>query len=119
MNRKSSPSEPSRKPRRRYTPEQIQALLQAQPSSGLSVVQFCKAQGVHPALCYTWRQRLRTDAAAAPVKVPVFEGLSLKSLLGQGWIAELALANATVLRVSVAADPRWIARWVAQLSGPC
>lgn len=119
MNRKNSPSEKIRKLRRRYTPEQIQGLLQAQPSSGLSATQYCKAQGIHPSLFYAWRKRPRTDSGPAPGKAPVFAGFSLQGLLGQGWIAELALANGTVLRIDAAADPLWIGRLVTQLAGPC
>lgn len=48
-----------------------QSLLDLQPRSGLTVVQFCDSHGVSTASFYQWRRRLREQPPADPAFVPV------------------------------------------------
>jgi transposase-like protein len=100
--------------RQRYTSDQIDEYLQAQPRSGLSVAAFCQKHGLYPSLFYNWKRRRKESAMVAPA----FREVSLPVLMDASWVAEIALPSGAMLRLSAQADWSSLRPWLAELLRP-
>jgi hypothetical protein len=79
-------------PRGEYWREQISA----QKHSGLSVQQFCEAQGINGASFYVWRKRLQKQE---PVRFALVETGTEKRKAGAEYTLELVLPRGERLRI--------------------
>jgi hypothetical protein len=86
-------------------------------SSGLSVVSFCRAEGVSTQAFYYWKQKL---AAAAPATSADADRLVPVHLLCAASTVEVVLPAGFVLRVSPGCDLHFVRSLVAALEmSPC
>ena len=106
-------SRPIRQRRRRRTHEEIERLLRAYDSSGLSQAKFARHNHVALTTLQWWlkrRREQRGDGDQAPALIPVTVRPGAGAVL-----LEIALANGRELRVPIDADPARLAMIVAAL----
>ena len=107
----------SRQARREWWRRQIQR----QHEGGLTVAEFCRRLGVSTVTFHAWKRRLRESPSAPPLAperpsarlLPEANGASTPSFLpvsildaGAAGHLEIELANACVVRLKGAVDPR-------------
>jgi hypothetical protein len=96
--------------------------IRRQTSSGLSMAEFCRREGVSARLFYAWRDRLKKRSPSACAESPVFVPLHRDSatqqadpVLGRG--VEMELPHEVRLRFGTPPEPEWLGRVVAVLAG--
>ena len=97
---------------KRRTEAQWRTLFTEQANSGLTVEDFCKAQGLNSSYFSVRRkQLLSTD------KANVTTGFVAVSMPGQGHVMmiELYLGDALQLRVPASVSPHWLAALIQHL----
>ena len=55
----------SKKPRRRYSPEEKAKILRLHLLEQVPISEICEKQGIHPTIFYQWQKALFENAAAA------------------------------------------------------
>lgn len=55
----------SKKPRRRYSPEEKAKILRLHLLEQVPISEICEKQGIHPTMFYQWQKALFENAAAA------------------------------------------------------
>jgi transposase-like protein len=113
----TSPVVPDSAPRkrRRFSPEQIQAYLDAFSQCQLSATEFCRQHQIGYATFQRWRQG-RASAISAK---PRFASVPLGSLLAQSWAVEVTLPNGCALRLQTEMSPDWVASVLEALRRSC
>ncbi|WP_300499690.1 IS66 family insertion sequence element accessory protein TnpB [Marinobacter sp.] len=92
--------------RKHRTPEQWQALVDQQRTSGLSAPQFCKQENIGYASFCNWRKRLSDPSTDDSADSDDASFLDLSSLMGTSpsfgpvWNVVLSLGNGVELRLS-------------------
>src|SRR5262245_24146116 len=97
--------------------------LRRQATSGLSILDFCRREGVSTASFYAWRRRLAAAPVRAPSQPPLFVPICLDHTsppadTAQELGLETELPHGIRLRCAAAPDPVWLGRLVAALAGP-
>ena len=117
-----SASSLGRRSRRRFTPDQIQAHLQALDRSGLSLAAFARQHDLVYSVLLRWvqcRERAlgtRAGTRRRRGRPPTLHEVPLGSLLSPGrWAAELVRPDGWTLRLASDAP----AGWVGQLLRAC
>jgi hypothetical protein len=84
-------------------------------SSGVTVLDFCRAEGIVQQSFYYWKRKL-ADPAAPPAAIPDF----LPVRLAPAPTVELVLPGGATLRLSPGCDPAFVRSLVDALAGaPC
>ena len=99
--------------------EHWRGVIEKLDASGLSVAEFCAAEGVAIPSVYHWRRKLRDDADAVPARVVRLEAASVSGLAEPATAATRGLAVAELVggdRVSV--DAAELPRLIAALRTP-
>ena len=96
--------------------------LRRQATSGLSIPEFCRREGVSTASFYAWRRRLATPPGTAPSGPPLFVPIHLDPTALTGDTSpnlgfEIELPHHVRLRCEAAPEPEWLGRLVAALAG--
>jgi len=103
----------SRPTRRRRTHDEIERILHAYDSSGLSQAKFCARNRVALTTLQWWLKR-RRDQRGAGDRAPALIPVTVRPAVGPVLI-EIALANGRELRVPTDVDPAQLATIVASL----
>jgi hypothetical protein len=97
--------------------------LRRQATTGLSIPEFCRREGVSTASFYAWRRRLAAPSATTPSEPPLFVPIRLDptspaddTSTDLGFVIELP--HHIRLRCAAAPDPAWLGKLVAALAGP-
>ena len=90
------------KPRRNAT--QWQALINEWQQSGLTIAEFCKAEGLHQSGFYAWKKKLlsngEVETEKASEELPWLQLPQTYSRQAEtGWDMELSLPGGVVLRM--------------------
>jgi hypothetical protein len=100
-----------------------QARIDDQPTSGLSIAQFCNQQGCSVASFYHWKRKLAQSPVTAheselglPANVHSFFELTTRPLLPADQVVELDLPGGTVARIPL--DPRLALELILRHSAP-
>jgi len=96
--------------------------LRRQATSGLSIADFCRREGVSTASFYAWRRRLIAPSPADPLEQPLFVPIRLDPASPPDDIPpavgfEIELPHRIRLRCAAAPDPVWLGRLVVALAG--
>ena len=83
------------------SPQQWQQVIEAQRSSGMTIVQFCKAHKINPSTFYAYRKKCND----MPALEATSQWLPLDTILPEvpdtkQWQIELRLPNGVVLNMS-------------------
>jgi hypothetical protein len=100
--------------RRRRSPQEIQELLVRFESSGLSRVEFCKAQGVSLASLARYRKRHAHNAPPTGTRLVAVEVMSLRSASEHAGLA-VAVRGGRRIEVRRGFDARTLAQLVGVL----
>ena len=108
--------EQSRKPRQANRQEWAQRLSRFD-SSGLSVLDFCRAEAISAPSFYYWKRRLAAPAESPACSVPDFLPVRLASAPA----VELVLPGGATLRLSPGCDLAFVRSLIDALAGggPC
>ena len=96
--------------------------IKRQASSGLSMAEFCRREGLSPRLFYAWRERLEARSHSTAPDPPLFVPLR-RNLRPQqagpvpGHGVEMELPHEIRLRFDAPPEPEWLGRVVAVLAG--
>lgn len=113
---------PGFRSRRRRTPQQRAELLTQYWRSGLSQRDFVQSHGLGLSTLIKWlRAERRTDVEPPERNDSVpFQEVNLRpQFRPTGWVAEVALADGAVLRLSAHADATWATELMQALRRPC
>jgi hypothetical protein len=109
-------SSSARRPRRRFTPDQIRSYVGAFERSGLSIAAFARQHDLVYSVLLRWLQR-RGQAPKRRGRPPKLREVALGSLLGSGrWAAEVVRPDGLTVRVAHDAPAGWLD---LLLGGPC
>ena len=97
--------------------------LRRQATSGLSIPEFCRREGVSTASFYAWRRRLIAPPPADPLEHPLFVPIRFDPTSSPDGAPpargfEIELPHRIRLRCSAAPDPAWLGRLVTALADP-
>jgi transposase-like protein len=108
--------------RRRRTPQQRAELLTQFRRSGLSQRDFVQSHGLGLSTLTKWLREERLSGVKPSERngaVP-FQEVNLRPQFGTtSWVAEVALADGAMLRLSAQADARWATDLLQTLRRPC
>jgi hypothetical protein len=95
--------------------------IQRQASSGLSIAEFCRRQGLSARLFYAWRDRLKKRPAASSADRPLFVALQPDRTRSQADVVlnlnvEVELPHEVRLRFDGPPDPDWLGHVVAAMA---
>lgn len=95
--------------------------IQRQASSGLSMAEFCRRQGISSRLFYAWRNRLDKRPTSARPRPPLFVAiephltrLQVDPVLDRN--VEMVLPHEVRLRFDSPPDPEWLGHVVAAIA---
>ena len=96
--------------------------LRRQATGGLSILDFCRREGVSTASFYAWRRRLIATPPDDPLEQPLFVPIHLDPPSPPDDASpdlgfEIELPHRVRLRCAAAPDPGWLGRLVAALAG--
>jgi hypothetical protein len=103
---------------KRHTPEDMLRHRKAQGTSGLTIEDYCKREGISPTSWWYWRKRLlsrtstissRTDSAAP--------FLQLTPKIAETQRMEIALPNDSRITIPLGCDPDFLHKTIRMLSG--
>ena len=112
MTTKPASIELGRRTRRHFSNKQIQEYLGCQAGSGKTIRAFCLDQGLTPSVFYRWQ---RIHGSRPPKPDPVFREVSMPSILGSEWAAEITLRSGTMVKVRPGCEVRWFAELLHHL----
>jgi hypothetical protein len=105
-----------RRPRRRFSPDQIRSYLSAFARSGLTAATFARQHDLVYSVLLRWLQR-RGQVPRRRGRPPKLREVALGSLLGTGrWAAEVVRPDGLTVRVAHDVPAAWLA---LLLGGPC
>jgi transposase-like protein len=95
--------------------------IQRQASSGLSIAEFCRRQGISARLFYAWRERIEKRPASSTADRPLFVALQPDLARSQADVVfdrkvEVELPHKVRLRFDAPPDPEWLGQVVAALA---
>ena len=95
--------------------------IRRQASSGLSMAEFCRRQGISPRLFYAWRDRLEKRPASPTPEPPLFIAIQPDCTHPQAdpvldRNVEMELPQDVRLRFDAPPDPEWVGHVVAALA---
>lgn len=99
------------RPRRRGESEK-RAILSRQAESGLSVIEFCRREGIAASSFHSWKKGLRKNESSF-IQVLVEDNSTLQSPA-----VEIHLPAGERITVTRECDPEWLARFVRILRVP-
>ena len=108
--------------RRRRRPQQRAELLTQYRRSGLSQRDFVQSHGFGLSTLTKWLRTERRTGVKPPERndaVPFQEVKLRPQFRPTGWVAEVALADGAVLRLSAQADIAWATELFQALRRPC
>jgi transposase-like protein len=104
----TSDSPSGRRPRRRFTADQIRSYVDALDRSGKSVAAFAREHDLVYSVLSRWVQR-RSQGARRRGRPPKLREVSLGALLGAGrWAAEIVRPDGLTVRVAHDAPVTWL-----------
>ena len=117
MNNHSVSSRSGLRRRRRFSPEQIDRFLDEFERTDGSAASFAREQGLcYPTFCNGRSQREQRGRRRS---VPRLEAVSIGSLLGPGWAAEIAWPGGVTLRLHERVPAAWAGELIEALRRPC
>lgn len=95
--------------------------IRRQVSSGLSMAEFCRREGISARLFYAWRDRLEKRSASSTVDRSLFVALQPDLARSQAdpvldRNVEMELPHEVRLRFDAPPDPEWLGEVVAALA---
>ena len=120
MNPSTSESSPPVSQRKRtiYTPEQIQQHVQAFGQSGLGAAAYARQHDLGYTTLMNWLRRYGPVAESQTAQ-PQFQTMSLSSLVGPAWAAEVVGPSGLTLRLSGQAPANLVLQLLSFTAKPC